>query len=482
MPRGVATLEACAPIGGAPSRGRPMTTSSDPSDGLAGLAELLRREPGADAPPTDERDPDELRRRRRRRRTGLIVTAIVLVLLIAVPAAYVAWALTAPVAAPIETSQAPRVPPGEPAAIRLPSEGASAMSIAGADEYLGPDAAGVWTSSGGDDPRPIASISKLVTALVVLDAKPLAGVDDPGPTVTFSEADHDLYDAYYVQGATIAAMPAGSSMSLRDALATMLIPSASNYADAVSTWAFGSRWAFLDATRRWLAANGLTGTTIVEPTGISPRNTSTPSDLLAIGKLAAANPVIAEIVATRSLWLPAPGPMANTNTLLGVSGVTGLKTGNLGEGSHNLVYTATIDVGAAQPLSVTGVVLGGFSSDTVNSSVVAQLDSIRSGFHDIPVATLGRDVGEYTTPWGSTAQIVMAQDASIFTWSDTPIVVAMETTTPETYRDGEVVGRITWTAGPQSVTVPLEIRGSIEPPEPWWRLTNPGELGGPPAE
>jgi len=454
-----------------------MTTSSDPPDGLAGLAELLRQEPAADAPPPTERDPDDLRRRRRRRRTGLIVTAIVLVVLIAVPAGYVAWALTAPLASPTETTQAPRVPPGEPVALRLPSEGASAISVAGADEYLGPDAAGIWASSGGGDPRPIASISKLVTALVVLDAKPLAGVDDPGPTITFSEADHDLYDVYYVQGATIAAMPAGSSMSLHDALATMLIPSASNYAEAVSTWAFGSQWAFLDATRRWLDAHGLTGTTIVEPTGISPRNTCTPADLLAIGKLAAANPVIAEIVATRSLWLPVPGPMANTNTLLGTDGVTGLKTGNLGEGSHNLVYTATFDVGAAEPLSVTGAVLGGFSRDTVNASVVALLDSIRSGFHDIPVATAGRDVGEYSTPWGSTAQIVMAEDASIFTWSDTPVVVTMQTTPPEAFRDGEVVGSITWTAGPQTVTVPLEIEGSIEPPEAWWRLTNPGELG-----
>ena len=100
---------------------------------------------------------------------------------------------------------------------------------------------------------------------------------DPGPTITFDKADHDLYDKYYVMGATIARMPTGSSMSLRDALATMLIPSASNYAEAVSTWAFGSQGAFLDAARRWLAAHGLTGTTIVEPTGISARNTSTPS-------------------------------------------------------------------------------------------------------------------------------------------------------------------------------------------------------------
>ncbi|WP_217993945.1 hypothetical protein, partial [Bacillus sp. AFS001701] len=77
-----------------------------------------------------------------------------------------------------------------------------------------------------------------------------------------TEADHDLYDRYYVQGATIAPMPTGTSMSLHDALAAMLIPSASNYAEALSSRIFGSQDAFLGATRTWLSGHGLTGTTI----------------------------------------------------------------------------------------------------------------------------------------------------------------------------------------------------------------------------
>jgi D-alanyl-D-alanine carboxypeptidase (penicillin-binding protein 5/6) len=73
--------------------------------------------------------------------------------------------------------------------------------------------------------------------------------------------------------------------------------------------------------------------------------------------------------------------------------------------------------------------------------------------------------------------MIVADDASIFTWSDTPITATMQTTTPKTYEDGEVVGSITYTAGPNSATVPLEIDGSIIPPTEWWRLTHPSELG-----
>lgn len=279
-------------------------------------------------------------------------------LLLAAAGGYVGWALTAPVSPPAVSTQMPQVPAAAPASITTPPADASALSVAGADVYLGETANGVWSSSGTGEPLPIASITKLITALVILDASPLASADDPGPTITFSKADHDLYDRYYVLGATIAPMPTGTSMSLRDALAAMLIPSASNYADALSSRIFGSQNAFLGATRNWLAAHGLTGTTITEPTGISPRNTSTPTDLLAIGKLAAANPVIAQIVATPSITLPGAGLLHNTNGLLGTTGITGLKTGTLGEGTYSLLYTASLAVGTAEPLAVTGVVLG----------------------------------------------------------------------------------------------------------------------------
>ena len=403
--------------------------------------------------------------------------AIVVGVVLASTGGYVAWALNAPLPQPEVAWQTPDVPTPPAATIALPVEGSAAISVAGADEYLGAEASGIWMTSGSPDPRPIASISKLITALVILDAKPLASADDPGPTIAFGEADRDLFDKYYVLGATVAEMPRGTSLSLHDALATMLIPSASNYAEAVSTWAFGSQSGFMNAARRWLAANGLTGTTFVEPTGISPRNTSTPSDMIAIGKLAAANPVIAQIAATPSVTLPGPGALTNTNGLLGSSGITGLKTGTLGEGNYTLLYTATLDIGTDLPLSVTGVALGGFSRDSVSNGVINLLDSIRGGFNTVPLTARGDEVGTYSTVWGSAGRMVVLDSASIRTWSDTPITVAMDTSTPKTYKDGESVGTITWSAGPNTATVDVTLDGGIEQPTAWWRLTHPGELG-----
>lgn len=446
-----------------------MTTQSPP-DEFAGLDDLMRDE--YEAP--DPRDPAM----RRRRLRGVLIAMLVVLAIVAALGGYAAWSLTAPLPSPVGSARTPTVTRSEAVTLDLPDTGSSALSIAGADEYLGAEASGIWASSGDDSPRPLASITKLITALVILDARPLADENDPGPTITFTSANNDLYDQYYVMGATIAAMPTGSSMTLREALAAMLIPSASNYADVVSRWTFGPRWAFLEAARAWLAKNGLTGTTIVEPTGIDPGNTSTPTDLIALGKLAAQHPVVAQIAGSASANLPGVGTVYNTNSLLGTSGITGLKTGNLGGDTHNLLYTAKVDIGTGTPLSVVGVVMGGGSRQSVNDAVVGLLDSVRSGFHTVPVAAQGQVVGSYSTAWGASVDIVIATDASIFTWSDTPIEVAMTTAEPNTFADGEVVGTVTWTAGPKTATADLVIDGSIESPSDWWRLTHPGELGG----
>ncbi|MDQ1083768.1 MULTISPECIES: D-alanyl-D-alanine carboxypeptidase family protein [Microbacterium] len=410
-------------------------------------------------------------------RIALIVFLVMTFLVLGGSGGYVWWASSAALPAPTVTSQAPVAAPGPAASLVLPSDGEMLMSVEGGEAYLGPDAAGAFASSGGNDPRPIASIAKLITALVILDAHPLDGPTDPGPTIAFTEADTDLYDQFYVQGAVIAKMPDGLTMSLHDSLATMLLPSAANYAVANARWAFGSESAYVRAARSWLSANGLNDTRIVDATGIDDRNTSTPTDLIALGRIAAANPVVASIVGTSSISVEGPGFITNTNDLLGTLGITGMKTGNLGDGTFNLLFTSTLDVGGEGSLNIIGVRLGGETHDSTDADVARLLQSLHDGFHDVSVGTAGEDIGTISTPWGSEAALVLAKNAALRTWSDTPVSVDLDTTTPQNYADGEVVGTVTWTAGPQSAASDVKIKGAIEEPTLWWRLTHPAELG-----
>jgi D-alanyl-D-alanine carboxypeptidase (penicillin-binding protein 5/6) len=273
-------------------------------------------------------------------------------------------------------------------------------------------------------------------------------------------------------------MKAGSTLSERDALKLMLVVSASNYAEAVTDWAFGSQAGFRRATKTWLTAHGLTGTTIVEPTGIDSRNVSTPANLLTLGRMALANPLVASIVASKYLDVPGFDALPNTNRLLGSDGVDGIKTGTLDAAGACLLFSAVVEVGLPAPISVVGVILGGTDHNAVNEAAQKLLASIKAGFHRVPLLTGGDKLGTYTTPWGGSAAVVAADSASVLTWSDLPITDTVATRRITTARSGSKVGTATFVAGKSTITVPLALDGAIKGPDAWWRLTHPAELLG----
>ncbi|MBB5633058.1 D-alanyl-D-alanine carboxypeptidase (penicillin-binding protein 5/6) [Cryobacterium mesophilum] len=424
-----------------------------------------------------ERDDSDEQRRRRRRRAWIAVGAIALVIAVAL-GSYIGVVLNAPLPKAAAV-MVPIVPPATPpVAITLPETGASAVSVSGADEFAGTKGKdGVLASSGGNAARPIASISKVITTLVILDRKPLAA-DEPGPIITFTKADHKLYDSYYVRGATIQPMDTGSTMSLHDALELMLVVSASNYAEAVSTWAFGSQANFLAAAHSWLAKNGMKGTTFVDPSGIDPRNTSTPTDLLTLGRLAMANPLVASLVGLQTTDVPGFSGMPNTNTLLGSSDVDGIKTGTLDEAGSCLLYSATFGVGATQPITVTGIILGGLHHSAVAADAATVINDIREGFHAVTLVKADDVLGHYTTVWGERADIVAERSASLLTWSDSPITVTSHAKVVGPGKARMSVGSATFTGEGGTQTVLLVLAGTLEEPDAWWRITHPAELFG----
>jgi D-alanyl-D-alanine carboxypeptidase (penicillin-binding protein 5/6) len=215
---------------------------------------------------------------------------------------------------------------------------------------------------------------------------------------------------------------------------------------------------------------------VVETTGVDPRNTSTPSDLIAIGRLAMANPALASIVRSESITVAPLGTLMNSNPVLGDDGINGIKTGTLEDSGANLLFSATVDVGLEAPLTVIGIVLGGSSQAAVGNYVRSVLASITSGFHTVRLVKAGEVFGEYTTAWDDTARAVSTEAASLLTWSDTPVTVTMTVDPVATAADGAAVGSITYTAGVRTVTVPLALDDAIDGPGGWWRLGHPREL------
>lgn len=356
--------------------------------------------------------------------------------------------------------------PGAAAALAFPGYGASAI---GALEFPG-----VLASAGSDQALPMASITKIVTALVVLQKHPLA-IGEAGPSVTMTSSDVALFNEYRKVNGKVAPVKAGEVYTQRELMELTLIESANNYATTLAIWAYGSEQAYVDAAGAWLATQELPSLTVVDATGLDPRDRATASDLIQLGRLALADPLVSAIVGTEELTMHDVGLVENSNELLGTHGVTGIKTGTLDPFGANLLFSGEYTVGSSS-ITVIGVVLGGTDHPTLDVAIVNLLATVQQGFHEMDVSDVGEDFGSYTTAWGQTADAEAGAEAVLLTWSDTPITAEVSVDPVRLGDAGAQVGEVMYTAGERSVTVPLVLSNALTDPGPGWRLTHPGEL------
>ncbi|MFM5363591.1 D-alanyl-D-alanine endopeptidase [Aeromonas veronii] len=122
--------------------------------------------------------------------------------------------------------------------------------------------------------RPIASLTKLMTALVVLDAK-----QNLNQTITVDKNDLDRVKH------THSRIRMGTKVTRRDALHLALMSSENRMASALARHYPGGRSAFVRAMNNKARQLGMRNTHFYDSTGLSTRNVSTAQDL---GKLAAA--------------------------------------------------------------------------------------------------------------------------------------------------------------------------------------------------
>ena len=241
-----------------------------------------------------------------------------------------------PAASPAVRQQLPPAPPSSPASVGL--EGDDAFDI---HFKLRPPRAGiVFDLATGDvlwrrrplERRPIASLTKLMTALVVVT----------------STRPHDLVrihaDALRYTGRSVGVLKRGKQVRVEALLNAALITSANDAATALAHHVGGSVRGFAQLMNERARVLGLSCSHFVSAHGAEPANRSCAADLAALSRLAMAEPRIARIVRISYKQIPAPVKgkqlyLPTTNPLLaaGYPGTIGLKTGYTSEAGRCLI-------------------------------------------------------------------------------------------------------------------------------------------------
>ena len=196
-----------------------------------------------------------------------------------------------------------------------------------------------------DQQAPIASITKLMTAMVVLDAN--LPLDEP---IEITSEDIDTIKN------THSKLPIGSRFRRDDLMRLALMASDNRAASALGRSYPGGLTAFVAAMNAKAAALGLTQTRYVDSSGLSPANVSSPADLGKLVAAASSYDLIREYTTTSGVTVQLPDSkrklsFVNTNTLVRHSDwKIGLsKTGYINEAGKCLVMQAMI---ANQPIVI----------------------------------------------------------------------------------------------------------------------------------
>jgi D-alanyl-D-alanine endopeptidase (penicillin-binding protein 7) len=190
-----------------------------------------------------------------------------------------------------------------------------------------------------DTVRPIASITKLMTAMVILDS----GLD-LNEKISVTKDDRDLVQL------TGSRLEYGASLSRREMILLAIMSSENRAATTLGRNFPGGKAAFVTAMNKKAVELGMTNSRFADPAGLNVENQSTARDLIKMVTAAQAYPLIKKASTTTRIEVrpyKKRGPLVygNTNRLLKNEtwNIALSKTGYINESGRCLVMQANIE-------------------------------------------------------------------------------------------------------------------------------------------
>lgn len=399
---------------------------------------------------------------RRHRAVAATVVAVALSVHVAF-AALAAPHLSPPPPTPVPPNGSPSP---FPSSLATPADATATPSIGAPSAVLADlDTGEILFAKAEHAPRPIASVTKVMTALLTLERTDPHDVVVVDPAAVFAKDD-------YGASTTLGLRP-GERVSVEDLLYGLMLASANDAAVALAIHIAGSEQAFVDLMNRRAARLGMGETRFFSSNGLDDRGRSSPADLLRLARVTDAIPLFDRITATRFRTIPGPDGrdrrIQNRNALLWLyPGAFGTKTGLTYRAGSCVVASAT-----RGGRRLVAIVL--HSPDEAFSDAAALLNYGFEGFTQRTLVTQGQDEGSVAIRGGA-VPVVAGADVSAWvpTASLDAVRMAVHVDPDAAYPPpiGASVGRLVVTApGLALGSAPLLVSDVPAPAAetgPWW--------------
>jgi D-alanyl-D-alanine carboxypeptidase (penicillin-binding protein 5/6) len=337
-------------------------------------------------------------------------------------------------------------PTGGLAASAPPPVGARALIVA--DEN-----GEILLQKNADRRRPMASITKLMTALVTLEhARPRDVVTVRGRAPAVGESTINLRS--------------GERIAVRDLLAAALVQSANDAAYALAAHVGdGSVKRFVRLMNEKAVELGLTETHYVRPDGLDTAgHYSSAADTLALARVAMADPLIRRLVRKRSARIAGGRTLHTWNDLLGrFRGTIGVKTGHT-----NLAGWSQVAAVRRDETVLYVVALGSRTRGQRNDDLIELFDWGFSHYGRVGVLQADRAYASAAVPFSEERlRLVVAEDTSLAVRLGRPLLrrVVAPATVELPVEKGEKLGEVVITDGTRELArQPLVASKAIDDP------------------
>jgi D-alanyl-D-alanine carboxypeptidase (penicillin-binding protein 5/6) len=318
-----------------------------------------------------------------------------------------------------------------------------------------------------DQARPVASLTKLMTALLVLE-KEKGRLDRTlrvHPDAVFGRNDYGV-------GSTLG-LRAGEPVSVRDLLAGLLLGSANDAAEALAIDGSGSVSAFVKRMNARAKALGMSRTRFASPHGLDDRGRSSAADLVLLLRAALRDATFRDLVGRRLVVVRSgsarPRKIQNRNVMLWLyPGATGVKTGFTAGSGFCLIATAR-----RGDRELAAVVLGG--RDEVFSDAAALFNHGFAAYERRTLVEEGEPLGSVRVRGGHVPIVAGAGlDALVWIEASGATERFLKTSPAAAYPPpaGSVLGTLRLTASGDTLgRVPIvaaDLGVPEEPAGPWW--------------
>jgi D-alanyl-D-alanine carboxypeptidase (penicillin-binding protein 5/6) len=354
---------------------------------------------------------------------------------------------------------------GTAPALPWPSTGQAAVSV--------PEA-GVTVSSGPETAAPIASLTKMMTAYLVLHDHPISP-SQTGPHIVMTAADQQDAATDSAGNDTSVPVAAGQSYTERQLLDGLLVHSANDFADALARWDAGTQAAFVTKMNDTAASLGMSNTRYTDPSGIDAGDASTPQDQLRLARLAMTDPTFAAVVAQPTITEPGAGMLINYVPVVGTNGVVGIKSGFTQAAQGCVVLAANRQVDGQTVLvltAVTGLQGGWRPIEAADAAGLALVNTAANALHFRTLVVAGQREGRLSAPWTTRRPALdTAGSVTALVWPGTSWT-SIVTTRPLSHSvgAGATVATLTLTSGQQRFVVPVRTESGVTAPSMGWRL------------